>query len=96
MSTLGITPTQKETYVVMAKPIGNTKNMRLLVTSLGSAKTAREALARAEHALLTNLEFRVKWSGWQLFALLVSEYFEIDGMGVMVHRHENATSEVFG
>ena len=95
MTTLGITPTQKETYVVLAKPTGNTKTMRLLVTSLGTAKSAREALARAEHALMAFPDFRQKWSGWQLFAVLVSDYFEIGGDGTIRHRHEDA-SEVFG
>lgn len=89
MTTLGAIPTHRETWAVFAHPIGNTKLLRILVTSLGFSKTPREALAKIEHALVVDPVFRKTWSGWQLFATLVSDYFEVSPGGIVLHKTEN-------
>jgi len=91
-STPGFTWGRKRVWAVLAKPAGSRSGGKLCTSLFPVSETAEQALDRVTQMAVTNRKFREVWSGWQFFAVDLSEIVEVTPVGV-VQRHVNERVE---
>lgn len=87
-STPGFTWGKRRVWSVMAKPVGRRSGAKLCTSLFPASESPEQALDRVTQMAVTSPKFREVWSGWQFFAVELSEIVEVTPAAV-VQRHIN-------